>query len=485
MSFIDFSIHALDSTFQLSTLGTLDSVVLTPSASDATAVFYVKLSDMANIFKFQTDSTDMTDTTANDIRYYVFRKNWPSNLKLNPAHAMLDKTESDGRLGMNVTYASTKSLVKHDFIRYLAYRLFNTIHGVDLFNNESDLLENLTYYGEVTRCGIEAILDSISTTSASPTMSIDASGNKYLTNDDSSSTNICRELLRQVSGSQPIRLTTIADRSDIQSIPFAENDSLNIKLTISPAANQHSLTNVSPITDRIYNIKLVLKTDISGTNTAIVDSTMYPNSFPYSSNVTSVPAATPAVYADASPPQVIPSTRLGYNGWYYTNSDSWVNVAPSVRNKINWYFGPNISTSTVGDIRYIRLNLRVFNRTSLPFIAIYTKATGSGDTGGWYKSKKVYIISNSGSLTNGTNYCAYLNMNSYTTAPAVIGHTNAAMSVSTITSSNVGVYATTEVLYAIAINTDSGSARGNVEFTLSSLIIGDASGEKEYGFIGP
>jgi hypothetical protein len=403
---------------------------------------------------------------------------------------MMDKTDSSGALtasggggGGGASFEPTKSLVKHDFIRYIALHLFNTIYGVDLFANENEMLENLAYHGEVTRVGIESVLDTISTTSADITMNTDNSGNRYLTNTENSISNISRELLCQIGDNDPSRLSTIVNTPGIQSIPFLENDSLNIKLTVATNPNQHLLTGVNEIPLRTYNVKLIMKTDISGLNTVVFDSLAYPNSYPYSGNVISIAANTPAVYADGSPPQAIPTVRYGYNGWYYANTDAWVNVSPTVRNKINWYLAPNSATSTVADLRYIRMNLCVFNRVSTPFITVYTKATGSGDAGGWYKSKRNYIIGDANSLTNGGKYCFYVNLSSYTTAPVIIGHTNAVLTLSGVSSSNVGSFASNEVLFAISIGSDSGAARGNVEFTLSSVIIGDASGEKEYGYM--
>ena len=483
---VPFSVSALDTSLEMSKSAYFYASSSQIPATDATAVIYVKLSDMASIFKFQTDATDMNDISGSDMKYYVFKKNWPQQMKLNFCHAMMNKAESVGALtgsGGAGTFDSNKSLIKHDFLRYIALKLFNTINGVDLFANETELLENLTYQGEVTRIGVESVLDTISTTSADITMNIDASGNRYLTDNDNTIENITRELLTQISHHDPARLNTITDTSGIQSIPFIQNDSLNIKLTITPNQNQHLLTGVSEITERTYNIKLVMKSDVSGLNTVVVDSVSYPNSYPYAANVISIPANTPAVYADASPPQAIPVSRYGYNGWYYTNSDAWVNVAPTVRNKINWYLAPNTDTSTVASLQYIRMNLFLFNRVSSPFITVYTKATGSGDTGGWYKSKRNYIISNSNSLANGNKYCFYINFNSYTSLPTSVGHTNALLSLSNVASSNIGTYASSETLFAISVGSDSGSARGNVEFTLSSVIVGDTSGEKEYGYL--
>jgi hypothetical protein len=168
--------------------------------------------------------------------------------------------------GNTSIFGGDKSLVKHDFIRYIAYKLFNTIHGVDLLSNESDLLGNIEYYGEVARVGIMSVLDTVGALSADITMSLDGSGNRYLTNTNTDNTNISRELLRQIALNVPERLTAL-DASGggvILSVPFVENDTLNIKVIVAPSPNQHTLTNVNaaPIPSRSYNIKLIMKTDV-------------------------------------------------------------------------------------------------------------------------------------------------------------------------------------------------------------------------------
>lgn len=480
---------------------------------DATAVFYVKLSDMRAVFQFQTPTADPSLNEAifdpsSNIRYYVFRRLWPTALKINPAHAMMDRTESEGACvgtaGGNDTYATDKSLVKHDFTRYIALQLFNTVRGVDLFQNESDILENIAYYGEVARVGIQSVLDTVSTMSADITMNIDGSGNKYSTNTNDSITNISRELMRQIATSAPSRFLDISAADTRQSVPLLENDTLNIKVTVEAAPGQHALTNVGAISSRSYNIKLILKgsvsdasgaNSVSDANTAVSDSALFPNAYPYASNVLDLPAGTAtasAVVADGSPPVPIPVLRYGYQGWYYTNSDAWVNSAPNVRNKINWYLGPNTATATVGSLQYVRLCLRVFNRVSTPFLTVYTKATGSGDAGGWYKSKRTYVISDStGTLTNNTSYCFYICWNGYSITPFTVGHTNAALTLTEVAGGAVGGFGGGEAVLAYSIGTNSAAARGNVEFILSSVVIGETGGggggggviEKEYGFI--
>ena len=474
---------------------------------DATAVFYVKLSDMRAVFQFQTPTADPSLNEAifdpsSNIRYYVFRRLWPTALKINPAHAMMDRTESEGACvgtaGGNDTYATDKSLVKHDFTRYIALQLFNTVRGVDLFQNESDILENIAYYGEVARVGIQSVLDTVSTMSADITMNIDGSGNKYSTNTNDYITNISRELMRQIATSAPSRFLDISAADTRQSVPLLENDTLNIKVTVEAAPGQNALTNVGAISSRSYNIKLILKGSGANANTAVSDSALFPNAYPYASNVLDLPAGTAtasAVVADGSPPVPTPVLRYGYQGWYYTNSDAWVNSAPNVRNKINWYLGPNTATTTattVAALQYVRLCLRVFNRVSTPFLTVYTKATGSGDAGGWYKSKRTYVIADStGTLTNNTSYCFYICWNGYSVAPFSVGHTNAVLTLTEVAGGAVGGFGGGEAVLAYSIGTNSAAARGNVEFILSSVVIGETGGggggggviEKEYGFI--
>ena len=480
--YIHFSLVGLNQSFNLTTLASLDAFNLIADNTDATAVFYVRLSDMTDVFKYQSDSADVNDISATDLKYYVFNRKWPAELKINPSHAMLNKADSAGMLGTTQLFAADKTLVKHDFVRYLALKLFNTIHGVDLFKNETDLQENATYYGENIRNNINEILSGISTTSGDETMAYDASGNKYLTNSASGNTNICRELMRQIASSVASRFyNNGADDAGMKMVPLREDDTMTFKVIIQAAATQNILTGVSEIPSRSYTIKLVLKSSVTSetnANTVISDSEMFPNSYPYSSSVSSIAPdseAAATVYNIYSPPAPIPFTRFGFNGWYYANSSAWVSVNSGVRNHVKWLVSSNSAgSSTVNALQYIRLNLKIHNKTALPYLMVYTQS------GSWRK----YVVSGGGgSLTNGTKYSFYTNFNSYSREPAMIGYTN----VELVNTLGNGGFASNEVITNIALETDSGATAGTVEFTLASIIVGEiASGvpsEKEYGFL--
>ena len=476
---INFTLTGLNQAILMNTLASLDASAVSMESADAVAVFYIKQSDMMNVFKFQSDSNDMNEVASSDVKYYVFDRNWPAELKINPLHAMMNKTESVNMLGNAESFTANKMLVKHDFIRYLSLKLFNTIHGVDLFSNESDLLENAVYGGETIRNSIHGLLGNVSTTSSAEGMSYDVSGNKYLTNDVSGNTNLCRELLRQMVAGAPGRFGSITNANTPQSLPFQPDDTINFKVTLQAAPAQNLLTGVTEIPMRSYLVKLVIKSTVNddNVNTVVADSEMYPNAYPYSSSVVSYEptSASSAVYNSYSPPAPIPFSRFGFNGWYYTNSTAWVSVASAVRNHTKWLVpANNVSLSTVGRLQYIRVNLKIHNKTSLPYVSVYTQS-------GSYR--KYGILGGSDSLTNGTKYTFYMNFNSYTREPAVVGYTNAAL----VNGIGAGSFNTNEVISSITVETDSNAAAGSVEFTLAGVIVGDViSGvplEKEYGFL--
>lgn len=236
--------------------------------TDATAVFLVDIDLMRSVFKFKTDSSAMTDASANDLKYYVRMANWPT---LNPANAMMNHVESASPIAS--CFASNKMLVAHDYTRYLAKKLFGTHRGVDLFNNEFTLLQNVRLL-----CGsgtggawadIVSSLTRVSTTGGdSAFVVVDASGS-YTTNAYTNNTNICRELFQQLVSTVPGRFSGLSDTSVEQPLPVEANDSISFNLNINAVANQYVLTNVLPIPPRLYKIKLIMKAAADVVNTAV------------------------------------------------------------------------------------------------------------------------------------------------------------------------------------------------------------------------
>ena len=271
---VNFTLTGLNQTFTLGVSGELAGEAPATLDVSAIAVYNVKLSDMQAVFKFQSDSFDVNDTDASDIKYYVYMNAWPASLKLNPVHA--GSLSSTPILATGGSVTAEKNLVKHDFVRYLAEQLFNTPHGVDLFSNEDALLSDLVSKGATARQAIDASLNAVNQANAAN----GSSPHKYSTNALTGAANFSRELMRQVANAAPSRFAGISNVSTVQSVPLEVDDTISFKVSISPAANQHDLTSrPTAFNTRVYQIKLVLKADGDATNTAPVEAdsaTEYP-----------------------------------------------------------------------------------------------------------------------------------------------------------------------------------------------------------------
>jgi uncharacterized protein YjbI with pentapeptide repeats len=293
MAPMDFALNTFNYTIQLDASANAGGYQLPLPDVSCNAVFYVNTADMQNVFRFQTDASDVDNNASADLHYYTFMSSWPQNTILNPAHAMMDAAESSGAMSATFvtasgdTYASNKNLVKHDFLRYVAHRLFNSVHGLDLIHNEAEMAEDVAAKGHAIWMHIKGILDSVSTASVTDpsgfTFGVDQFGNKYLTNTDASDVNVCREMMMQMISKSPERF--IVGENDvagvgIRKLPFMDGDSFNFKITVNAAEGQHELINVAPIPPRVYNIKIVLKPTGQAVNTAVVDGA-YTNEYPH------------------------------------------------------------------------------------------------------------------------------------------------------------------------------------------------------------
>ena len=115
---------------------------------NATAVLYVNLSDFRNIFKFETTeitNNELPDSaleSSQNITYYVNSSNFPI---INPAHAMMDASGSEGIVHTSET--NTSNLLKHDFIYYLGKNIFGDATSSRFFRNISQMKTQLETFG--------------------------------------------------------------------------------------------------------------------------------------------------------------------------------------------------------------------------------------------------------------------------------------------------------------------------------------------------
>jgi hypothetical protein len=274
---MNFVLTDLSSVVTLTQTGNLTSQVLSISG-DAVAVFFVKTTEIKKVFQFETDAINVNDLSAQDMKFYVDMSSWPPALNpLNPANAMMDvpvyssgAISSISRSTAGGPYDHNKALVKHDFIRYIAKKMFNTFQAVDLFNNQLAVIQNIESVCDGSVAGrawydISAALHSVSTNGTNPALLVDDNDLKYMTTASVSADNLTRELFLQIVGNQPERLTNVLDgNATRQDMLFTDGDTINFNLTINAASGQEvvsGLTGISTIPPRTYVIKLVLISD--------------------------------------------------------------------------------------------------------------------------------------------------------------------------------------------------------------------------------
>jgi hypothetical protein len=274
---VNFVLESLNSSVTMGVAGNLFSEPIPVLDVSATAILYVSIDDMKSVFQFQTDSTDVNNLADADIKYYVDTASWPA---LNPMNAMMNISSlSQGAIALidsNGALADNKLMVCHDFTRYLASKLFGTHFGTDLFNNETELLQDLRLIADGSAEGhtwydIVAKVTAVSKAGTHEGLVADANGDKYMTNATNDNTNLCRVLFDQMIGSAVSRFQDISLGADqAQPLPFQVDDAISFVLTVAPAEGQEELTGVDAFGARSYEIRFVIKdaADVSNTEVA-------------------------------------------------------------------------------------------------------------------------------------------------------------------------------------------------------------------------
>lgn len=175
-------------------------------------------------------------------------------------------------------------------------------------------------------------------------------------------------------------------------------------------------------------------------------------------------------YADGETPTVMSSAieAVGYEGWYYKNS--------AHGKHISWYIPLGKIPFFISDLTSIYASIHIRNKTSLPFIIVYTAPIGFNDAGKWYHSKTVYTIPETEELENNSNYCFFINMGKMTEL-SIDGHTNVELVANSEKSS--GKYTATNIVKYVAFCTNDDVAPGEVDFILSDINVIKKSGNIE------
>ena len=275
MSGLTFSVQALNVAIDAS-LATLSGIADVPFTCDVVADVSMNVADAKALFRFQSDAVDINDVTSADLRYKL---NYTSDTNVDadgiPTTVMaanyltntlcVDTDNSDHVYSVGTANA-TNHAVGDDFLRFLAYKLFNTHLGVDLFDNEAEVKANLDKSG---RIALDAKLVEIAALTQSGDSWLDASnctlGDGHL--------HPTYAIVQAMIATQPSRFNDMSnnyiqgDQSGVNSTsefsaPFIAGDIIQFQLSISADSQQTGvIDNAGSVSfsPRTYRIRLRLE----------------------------------------------------------------------------------------------------------------------------------------------------------------------------------------------------------------------------------
>jgi hypothetical protein len=140
---------------------------------------------------------------------------------------------------------------------------------------------------------------------------------------------------------------------------------------------------------------------------------------------------------------------------------------------------------TVSQVLGIYLN--IFNTTMVsndlpPYLTIYT-TNDTPSPPNFYKSKRTYLFNQSITPVVNTRYFMFQDVSGTCPTPFHYGSILNNMELSTVSGSNVGAFAPTEVILAFAIGSNSASTKDTVEFAINRFGIMTHYGTQELAFL--
>lgn len=222
---IDLVLDALNQDVTMTLGAQVDTLEQQTLTTDADAKLYVSLTQFHDLFQFQTDASDVdTLKNASDVQYKTDSSVLDAASSLNPFAAKV----VSGFTGSNA-YASNKLCVRHDYVRKMAKDVFNTERAVDIFENETALLDDLTEIGTTT---VHNALVS----------AIDAADGMLESQDTSA--NLVKRIVDQMLALAPERFDVnntdvsyvMQDTNAFQRVPFNDGDTIRFKLNVNPSS---------------------------------------------------------------------------------------------------------------------------------------------------------------------------------------------------------------------------------------------------------
>ena len=248
---------------------TLDGAA-TSSLTGVLCSYDVGLDLIENIFQFHTDDTDINDVENSDLLYktnYVSATDSVFGMNLGTG-----ETDASGNVSVdyivtgvypnnNGPMVNTVRPLAQDYVQYLAYNMFNTIQGVDLFNNEQTVRDNLQ------SSFITAFQDKMNTlaylTNNSGDVGTAIADGSFTATTGTIANAPPKVILRQIIQNQRTRLQTLSSVTvdegslPLYKVPLMVGDIIAFTLVVT-SGNDTITSPAQDILDRTYLIKMTI-----------------------------------------------------------------------------------------------------------------------------------------------------------------------------------------------------------------------------------
>ena len=257
---LNFTILDFDQHMFLDLSGVIYKSAYDPSfaAYDAISEVDVSLATFREIFAIESDSDSLMDlsynTVLDNVHFLVYHDKIDDFIPHigSKSEVVAGTVQEKNSLGVSVNQHT-----KSDFVRYLAYLLFNTPYAAELFINEQELVESTSRALDLAWDECKTKLRYVATdASFNHNMNHDTSGNYWYLDDsvlsDASGngiSNICGELYKQIVSNDPQRFnetnTLEVANANVNRLggkqyylPFILNDIITIRITLNAAPTQ-------------------------------------------------------------------------------------------------------------------------------------------------------------------------------------------------------------------------------------------------------
>lgn len=244
MSNVQFNL-SLDVSADQTLAATLAGADLDALTADAQMTISVSAEDLSGIFKFQTDSTDLTDASADDIKYACDSNNWP------------DLSFGDANVTSN-SVGGLSASTKQDMLRHVANDIFGTHFGVDIISNEEAIQADIVGLDDNLKTAIVSALDTNGGSTGSPNTRANATGNY--------AKEVLDKLIYEINNNDNddarIRSTEMlanADGSTFHNFVFKTGDKLTFRVTYHPEEGEgsaHDQVSTATMSKRSYLVIL-------------------------------------------------------------------------------------------------------------------------------------------------------------------------------------------------------------------------------------